>query len=97
MLYSVFESEFKTKIDDKSQWVKDLQFYMGDLSKDLIHYETDWRFKEVLGKRKQVKFLGTVDVEFPVVFPLVLNNGVILEDIYYHRKNFKDSEDENYQ
>ncbi len=84
-MWSVFENEFKTKINEEVRWVKVLEFFAGDLSKSDIDFATDWRFCEVSGKRKQVKFLGTVETDFPVQFPLTLNNGVVLEDIYYHR------------
>ena len=93
-MWSVFENEFKTKVDDKYQWVKKLNFYYGDLSEENL--TNDWRFKEVPERRKQVKFLGTVETEFPVKFPLILNNGLVLEDTKdYHRHKTYDENSYN--
>ena len=89
-MWSVFECECITKIDKKYQWIKELRFFMGDLSKE--DFKNDWRFCEVDKKRKQVKFLGLAETEFPVRFPLILDNGTIIEDIYFHRK-IKDEEE----
>jgi len=88
-MWSVFENEFKARVDDKYQWVKELNFYMGDMSdEDLTN---DYRFREVPGKRKQLRFLGTAETEFPVKFPLTLKNGLVLEDAsdYYSRKTYE--------
>ena len=84
-MWSVFENEYKTKVGNNYQWVKELNFYMGDLSNE--DFENDYRFKEVKDKRKQLKFLGLVETQFPVKFPLKLINGIIIEDIYYHKNN----------
>jgi len=89
-MWSVFEKEYTTKINNKYQWVKELNFYIGDLTNE--DFKNDYRFKEVKDKRKQVKFLGTVETEFPLKFPLKLNNGIILENVY-NIKNYSDEVD----
>jgi len=92
-MWSIFEHEFKTKVNDKYQWVKEFIFYKGDLSEE--DFENDSRFKEIKDKRKQVKFLGTLETEFPIVFPLTLNNGMILEDTpdIYHRRSYREDDE----
>lgn len=53
MIWSQFENEYF----NGEEWIKENIYYMGDLTKDSIDYTTDWRFKEIEGKRKQVKFI----------------------------------------
>jgi hypothetical protein len=57
---------------------------MGDLSKDNIDMKTDWRFMEVKNKRSELKFLGTCKAEFPIRYPLLLDNGTVVkkEDLF---------------
>jgi len=86
-MWSVFENEYKTKVGKNYQWVKELNFYVGDLSNE--DFKNDYRFKEVKDKRKQIKFLGLVETQFPVKYPLKLTNGTILEDIYYHKNDIE--------
>lgn len=64
-LYSVFKHEF---INDKGKWVSEYNFYLGDLSEE--DFKNDWRFKEVVGKRAELQFLGLVRTDFPVTYPL---------------------------
>jgi hypothetical protein len=85
-MWSVFECEYKTKVEEEYKWVKELRFYMRDISNEDL--KNDWRFCEVKDKRKQAKFLGTVETEFPIKFPLTLYNGKILEkENYYHKRS----------
>ena len=87
MLYTVTEEEcyIYNSNTKTGRWIKSLQFWHGDLSN--IDFKTDDRFYEVKDKRKQIVLLGTVkDVKFPVKFPLILDNMIILdgyEDIKY--------------
>jgi len=74
-LYSVFEDTHKKG----NKWISEYHFYKGDLSN--VDLENDWRFKEIKDKRKQSKFLGTVNTDFPINYPLHLNNGAILEKL----------------
>jgi len=74
-LYSVFKDTHK----QGKKWITQYIFYMNDLSD--VDLETDWRFKEVKNKRKLAEFLGTVNTDFPIEYPLHLNNGIILEKI----------------
>ena len=80
-MFTITENEFylydsKTKT---GKWVKQYQFWNGDLTK--VDFTTDWRFKEVDKKRKLVKLMGTKEnIDFPVVFPLTLDNGSVLND-----------------
>jgi len=92
-MWSVFENEYRTKVGDQYQWVKSLEFFYGDLSLAGIDFKTDWRFCEVPGKRNQVKFLGTVETDFPIKYPLILDNGTILEDVYYNRLTLENESD----
>lgn len=72
-LYTVFEYE---KYDGKlKRWIKDHSFYMGDVWLDV----NDWRFSEVKGRRTEAKLLGCANVEFPVQYPLILINGLVIE------------------
>ena len=76
-LFSVFERTYK----NGEQWITDLVFYKGDLS--CVDAENDWRFKEVFGKRKKLKFLGLCQTSFPIQYPLKLSNGVELNDVTF--------------
>lgn len=63
-IYSEFQNHYyfydiKVK---KGQWIKEKIYYRGDLS--TVDFANDWRFQEVLGKRKQVIFLGLKEMEF---------------------------------
>lgn len=83
--WSVVASEYKIEKDNKSQWVTELNFYMGDLQTKDIDWETDWRFCEVKNRRKQAKMLGVCKTVFPIKYPLWLTNGTIIEaEDYYH-------------
>lgn len=72
--YSVFIDE---RYDvEKKQWNTSLFFMYGkhDLFSQ-IDFDTDWRFCEVTGKRKKSKLIGDCNTEFPIVYPLVLNDA----------------------
>lgn len=85
ILYSVLLNTKKVEKNGIAYWEKERNFYYGDLSKRDINWHTDWRFKEVPDKRKQVIFLGTVTTKFPIEFPLVLDNGCVLNRNDYER------------
>jgi hypothetical protein len=80
-MITITENEFylydsKTKI---GKWVKQHQFWEGDLTE--VDFITDWRFREVEKRRKLVKLMGTIgDVKFPVQYPLILDDGTILNE-----------------
>jgi len=64
-------------ITKKPIYKEEYHFYYGDLSK--IDFENDKRFKE--HDYRKYEFLGTAIVEFPIKFPLKLDNGKILEKL----------------
>ena len=84
-LWSVVVNENKIGKDNNSQWVTELNFYMGDLQTKNIDWKTDWRFCEVKDKRKQVKMLGVCKTTFPIKYPLWITNGIIIEAGDYYR------------
>jgi hypothetical protein len=87
MIYSVYlvEHFFKT-------WVKSYAFYVGDLSS--VDVKTDWRFSEKNNKRKQAIFLGlSYDLDFPVVYPLTLLNGVTIERLEHGEPTTQEGEE----
>ena len=60
-------------------WIKSLQIYYVDLS--AIDFISDDRFCKIKNKRSQGKLLGLLnEINFPIVFPLVLNNGFTIEN-----------------
>ena len=75
---------FKTKGLDKRAEVPltPLYFLQGDENGfNEIDLKTDWRFCEVKGKRKEAVLIGDVELnesDFPITFPLVLRNGLIV-------------------
>ena len=73
-IYSVFLAEHFVEKD--KYFKKSYQFYYGDLSKTIL--ENDWRFKEVLNKRKEAVFMGLANTAFPINFPLKLENDKLL-------------------
>jgi hypothetical protein len=81
---TVFENE-KYVYNKKSatgRWVNELVFYVGDLTD--VDLKSDWRFKEVKDKRKQLKLLGTKEnLVLPIVYPLVLDDGRVINDEYH--------------
>jgi hypothetical protein len=56
-----------------NELVADLIFYKGDFKN--VDPKTDWRLKEVVGKRKELKFLGLCQPEFPIKYPLKLTDS----------------------
>jgi hypothetical protein len=80
-LWTVVLNEHKTKKDGQSQWTTELHFYVGDLRNKDINWETDWRFCEVKGERKQGKMIGVYEGIFPIKYPLRLTNGITIEKI----------------
>jgi hypothetical protein len=49
-----------------------------------VDLKSDWRFKEVKDKRKQLKLLGTKEnLVLPIVYPLVLDDGRVINDEYH--------------
>lgn len=68
-VWSVFERCYKKE----EKWVTNLIFYKGDLSS--ADFKNDFRFKEVFQKHKQLKFLGLCNPQFPIKYPLKLNDG----------------------
>lgn len=65
--------------EKKKEWIDEYFFIYGDITNNFD--VKDWRFCEVKNKRKQVTLLGKGIVNFPVVFPLVLDNKVVLEEL----------------
>lgn len=62
MTWSKFETTFfdtQNIVSPERKWQTEIRYYKGDLSS--VDVSTDWRFKEVPGKRKESKFLGLVD------------------------------------
>lgn len=82
-LWTVFANHHVIEKNGNRQWVTELNFYMGDLSG--VDFSTDWRFKEVKNRRLQLKFLGTCQTNFPVQYPLRLDNGTIIKEEDYYR------------
>jgi len=86
VIYSVFEMDVYQIVEITEEkticdFVKELFFYHGDLSN--VDILTDERFKEVKGKRKNCVFLGIKrNIEFPINYPLILDNNTIINDIY---------------
>ena len=70
----------KPTVDGKSEWIRELNFQYGDLRKQDIDYETDWRFCEVKDKRKQVEVVGITRTKFPIKYPLWLTNGKVIKN-----------------
>lgn len=72
----------KKKDPDTKQWVAELFFMMGGVKEfEKFDFETDWRFCPVKDKREKAALLGDVDLEpadWPIKFPLVLKNGLVL-------------------
>ena len=77
MICSVFEITSKFK----DEWITELVFYYGDLSK--IDVTLDSRFKEVNKKRKQATILGICDITFPIIYPLYINGRMINKGDYF--------------
>lgn len=77
-IWSVFENHHAVDKNGKQKWVTELVFYKGDLSK--VDLATDWRFREVKGKRSQLKYLGMCETSFPVKYPLRLDNGDVINE-----------------
>lgn len=76
-LHSVFKVYRNVKISENFyEWHNQLCFYEGDLSN--VNLSTDFRFKEVSGKRNLAELLGTCTVTFPISFPLTLDNGIVV-------------------
>ena len=76
-------SQYQYRPQEKD-WVKEIFFYYNNPelppSTDL---KTDWRFNKIDGVRAQAEYLGDVTLErkdFPVQFPLKLDNGFIVQD-----------------
>lgn len=76
---------FRVKIfDDKNKlWKFELHFYNGYQQEFLkVNIENDWRFKELKGKREKAILVGCINLsedDFPIKYPLILKNGVIIE------------------
>jgi hypothetical protein len=75
-LYSVFKNEFTI---DAKDWIPEYKFFMGDLSD--VDVTTDERFYEIPGQRKQAIYMGKGKVSFPVVYPILLDDGITLNKI----------------
>jgi hypothetical protein len=82
-IWSVFENRHMITVADEQVWIKELNFYMGDLS--LLDLSNDWRTKAIEGRREQLKFLGLCQCEFPIKYPLILENVLALEASHYYR------------
>jgi len=54
----ILYSKFKRILLVKDKSIEEFIFYQGDLSN--ADFETDWRFKEVPGKRNQLEFIELV-------------------------------------
>ena len=72
--YSVFKC--KRFHEKKEQWEEEYLFYKGNCLG--IYTTTDWRFCEVPGKRTLLEYIGKGLLEFPIEFPVELDNGIIL-------------------
>jgi len=68
-LYSVFEHE-------NIKGIKSLEFYKGDCT-NKFDLTTDWRFKAIENTRKQSRFLGLIETEFPIVWHFHTNKETI--------------------
>ena len=77
--YSVFLTEHFIEKEKVFFWQKSYAFYLGDLSN--IKFSDDWRFKQVKDKRKESVFLGFGNINFPVLFPIILENGFVLNKL----------------
>ena len=77
-LFSAFE--FEDFEEQNKIWKKRISFYMGDFTNfsESIDFVSDWRFCSVENKRKIAIFLGTTNSNFPIIFPITLNNGFII-------------------
>jgi hypothetical protein len=60
----------------------------GILSVNNEFVERTWLafFHVDIGEDSRRKFLGTVDTEFPVKYPLTLDNGLVIQAEDYYRK-----------
>lgn len=81
-IWTVFENEFLIEINSEKVWKSEHIFYMGDLT--LTETKSDSRFKEVKGKRREMKILGVARMVYPVKYPVLLTNGRLLRDIKKH-------------
>ena len=85
-MWSMFEAEYyhynkKTKI---GKWSKQIFFYKGDFTK-FNEFKNDRRFCEAK-TRRNVKFLGTKEnIDFPIVYPFKLDNGLIFKGNEYEQ------------
>lgn len=67
--WSVFSAEYFSEVKKELVWKKHTFLYMDDLSN--VDMTTDWRFKNVEGKRRKCEFLGLIDnPEFPLEEPI---------------------------
>lgn len=81
MQYTVFECNY---LHEKyRKFVKEIFFYRGNI----IPSDTDWRFKEVKDKRKRLIRLGTATCNFPIEYPLILDNGFVINKNDYFKEN----------
>ncbi len=80
-LCTVFEVErFK-----ENKWITEIFFMRNDIRDADI--ENDWRWCEVKGKRKQAKVLGIYRAKFPIKFPMLFINGLVINKDDYYMSN----------
>ena len=88
-LYTIFEvSYFAMQLLEKV-WVTELRFYQNDISNTDLKTHQD--FKCIKGERNEAILLGTASLTFPITYPLILDNGIIIQsdDYYkYHSPGF---------
>lgn len=69
---------------DKKENCTELYFMVGSIEtfKD-IDFKTDWRFCAVKDKRSEAILVGDINLvesDWPIKFPITLNNGIIIND-----------------
>lgn len=68
---------YKASYFKDGKWIEQFNFYLDAY----IFSDDDWRICEVKGKRTKSELLGTISLsneDFPIKFPLVLDNGYTL-------------------
>lgn len=61
MIYTAFNRTMKVKNDSGDFWKTETVYFQGDLTKDKIDFNADWRFCKVENKREKLQLIGLVD------------------------------------
>ena len=93
-VYTVVEEEgyIYNKAENKNEWVKQLRLYTGDNISNDFFTSSNGSINVKLKNPPKFKILGVVsNLDFPIKFPLKLDNGLIIQDEY---KNIYDEDED---